>query len=134
MQPGQEFAYVNNYLKHMDGILEYEFRLEEYFNLKVIGLQSVLGNVSAVVIDDKSLSELPDFIQYTNSMFVVDSIEAVYEKAKQLGIPILQPRTENIMGAQGRLLLAPGYIIELAEATNESLFYPDARSLGYVEN
>ena len=34
------------------------------------------------------------------------------------------------MGAQGRLELAPGYIVELAEATNEDLFFPDVDSLG----
>jgi len=32
--------------------------------------------------------------------------------------------------AQGRLELAPGYIVELAEATNEPLFYPDVNTLG----
>lgn len=33
------------------------------------------------------------------------------------------------MGAQGRLELAPGYIIELAEATNQSLFNLDLATL-----
>lgn len=48
--PEQEQAYMDNYLKNLDGVIEYEFRLEEYFNLKVIGLQSVLGSVSVVVM------------------------------------------------------------------------------------
>ncbi|NLA52102.1 MAG: hypothetical protein GX860_08285 [Alcaligenaceae bacterium] len=33
------------------------------------------------------------------------------------------------MGAQGRLEFAPGYIIELAEATTPSLFNPDLSDL-----
>lgn len=128
-EPGEEAQYVRNYLDFLDGEVEYEFRLAEYFNLRVIGLTSPHGNVSLVSITAEDRVKLPDFIQETKIMYVVDSIDAVYADATALGIKILQPRTENIMGAQGRLELSPGYIIELAEATNTDLFNPDVESL-----
>lgn len=130
LAPGQEGRYIRNYIDFYDGLVEYDFRIAEYFNLRVVGLQSVLGHVSLVVIEPENLRKLPDFIQETQMMYVVDSIEAVYDIARARGIPVLQPRTENIMGAQGRLELAPGYIVELAEATNEALFGPDVESMG----
>ncbi|MEV0008743.1 hypothetical protein AB0M10_01195 [Streptomyces sp. NPDC051840] len=128
--PGEELRYIRNYLDYFDGSVEYDFRIAEYFNLRVVGLRSPVGNVSLVAVDPESRRKLPDFIQETRILFVVDSIDAVYALAEAAGIPILQPRTENIMGAQGRLELAPGYIVELAEATNRSLFDPDVESLG----
>ena len=128
--PGQEQQYIRNYIDLLGGKIEYVFRLEEYHNLMVVGLQSPLGHVSLVVIEPEKLATLPDFIRNTKIMFVVDDIDAVYRKAEKNGIPILQKRTPNIMGAQGRLELAPGYIIELAEATNEALFHPDIAALG----
>lgn len=129
-EPGQERQYIRNYIDYYDGTVEYAFRLEEYFNLLVVGLKSPLGLVSLVVVSSENLAKLPDFLQKTKMMYVVDSIDAVYRKAEKNGIPILQKRTPNIMGAQGRLELAPGYIIELAEATNQSLFDPDIEVLG----
>lgn len=131
LTPEQEKAYVESYLNNLDGVLEYEFNLEEYFNLKVIGLQSVLGSVSVVIIDEESRTKLPDYIQHTRTMYIVDSIEAVYLEAEKRNIPILQKYTPNIMGAQGRLELAPGYIIELTEATNKSLFFADPKEYGF---
>ena len=133
LQPGQEHAYIRNYQKFLNGKIEYVFRIEEYFNLMVVGLTSTLGNVSLVVIEPQHRAQLPDFIQDTNTMYVVDDIEAVYRNAEQLGIAILQKRTPNIMGAQGRLELAPGYIIELAEATNQALFHPNLADFGLSE-
>jgi hypothetical protein len=129
-EPGEELAYIRNYLDFLDGTVEYDFRIQEYFNLRVVGLQSPLGNVSLVAIGEEDRKKLPGFIQDTKILFVVDSIDAVYRDLEAAGLPILQPRTENIMGAQGRLELAPGYIVELAEATNESLFSPDVNTLG----
>lgn len=129
-EPGEELQYIRNYIDLLNGTVEYDFRIAEYFNLRVVGLQSPLGHVSLVTIATADRVKLPEFIQETRILFVVDSIEAVYEKANAAGIPILQPRTENIMGAQGRLELAPGYIVELAETTNASLFHPDLDSLG----
>ena len=133
LEPGQEKEYIRNYIDFFDGKVEYIFRIEEYHNLLVVGLQSVLGHVSLVVIENEKLATLPDFIQETKIMFVVDDIDAVYEKAEKNGIPILQKRTPNIMGAQGRLEFAPGYIIELAEATNEALFNPNLDTLDLPE-
>ncbi|SPL71826.1 VOC family protein [Acinetobacter stercoris] len=130
LEPGQEQQYIRNYIDFLDGRIEYVFRIEEYYNLMVVGLQSALGHVSLVVLEPEYVAKLPDFIQNTKIMFVVDDIEAVYRKAEKNGIPILQKRTPNIMGAQGRLELAPGYIIELAEATNKELFNPDIDALG----
>ena len=130
LEPGQEQQYIRNYIDLLDGRIEYMFRIEEYFNLLVIGLQSALGDVSLVVLESEHVAKLPDFIRDTKIMFVVDDIEAVYRKAEKNGIPILQKRTPNIMGAQGRLELAPGYIVELAEATNQALFDPDLTELG----
>lgn len=132
LEPGQEQQFIRNYLDFMDGKIEYIFRLEEYFNLMVVGLQSTLGNVSLVVISQENLAKLPDFIQHTKTMFVVDSIDEVYKTAEKNGVAILQKRTPNIMGAQGRLKLSDGYIIELAEATNEALFHPDIDALGLM--
>lgn len=131
LTPEQEKDYVQTYLNNLDGVIEYEFYLKEYFNLKVIGLQSALGSVSVVIISSEDRLKLPDYIQQTRTMFIVDSIDAVYEEAKKRGIPILQKRTPNIMGAQGRLELAPGYIIELTEATNRDLFYADPLDFGF---
>ncbi|MDR0938170.1 MAG: hypothetical protein LBN29_02275 [Mediterranea sp.] len=125
LTPEQESAYMDNYLKHLDGVVEYEFRLEEYYNLKVVGLRSALGNVSAVILPEEDRLKLPYYIQETRTMYIVDSIEKVYEEAEKRGIPILQKYTKNIMGGQGRLELAPGYIMELAEATNKALFLTD---------
>ena len=133
LAPGQEQQYIRNYLDFFNGEVEYVFRLAEYHNLMVVGLKSVLGHVSLVVIEPEKLATLPDFIQDTKIMFVVDDIDAVYRKAEKNHIPILQKRTPNIMGAQGRLELAPGYIVELAEATNEALFHPDLDQLGLAE-
>ena len=130
LEPGQEQQYIRNYIDLLDGRIEYMFRIEEYFNLLVVGLQSALGDVSLVVLESEHVAKLPDFIRDTKIMFVVDNIEAVYRKAEKNGIPILQKRTPNIMGAQGRLELAPGYIVELAEATNQALFDPDLTELG----
>ncbi len=130
LEPGQEQQYIRNYIDLFDGRVEYVFRIEEYYNLLVVGLQSILGYVSLVVLEPENVAKLPDFIQKTKMMYVVDDIEAVYRKAEKNGIPILQKRTPNIMGAQGRLELAPGYIIELTEATNKSLFNPDLSTLG----
>lgn len=129
LAPGEEQQYIRNYIDLFNGEVEYLFRLEEYHNLLVVGLKSILGHVSLVVIEPEKLATLPDFIQETKIMFVVDDIEAVYRKAEKNNVPILQKRTPNIMGAQGRLELAPGYIIELAEATNQSLFNPDLTML-----
>lgn len=129
LEPGQEKQYIRNYIDLFDGHVEYVFRIEEYFNLLVVGLQSVLGDVSLVVLESEHVAKLPDFIRDTKIMFVVDDIEAVYRKAEKNGIPILQKRTPNIMGAQGRLEIAPGYIIELAEATNQDLFNPNLDDL-----
>ncbi|GAB2851475.1 hypothetical protein GCM10022221_58620 [Actinocorallia aurea] len=92
----------------------------------------MLGNVSAVVIEPENLAKPPSIIQETRTMYVVDSIDAVYAQVERLGVPILQPRTPNIMGAQGRLRLASNYIIEIVEATNEDLFHPDPKEVGYV--
>jgi hypothetical protein len=75
--------------------------------------------------------KLPYFIQETRTMYIVDSIEAVYEEAEKRGIPILQKYTKNIMGAQGRLAFSPGYIVELTEATNKELFFADPVEYGY---
>lgn len=133
LKPGQEQQYIRHYIDFFDGKVEYLFRIKEYHNLMVVGLQSILGDVSLVVIEPENLATLPDFIQETKIMFVVDDIEAVYRKAEKNGIPILQKRTPNIMGAQGRLELAPGYIIELAETTNKALFDPDLSALGLGE-
>lgn len=130
LAPGQEGRYIRNYIDFYDGIVEYDFRIAEYFNLRVVGLQSVLGHVSLVVIEPENFEKLPVFIRETQMMYVVDSIEAVYDIARAKRIPILQPRTENIMGAQGRLELAPSYIVELAEATNTALFDPVVESMG----
>lgn len=129
-EPGEENRYIRNYIDYLNGEVEYEFRIAEYHNLRVVGLTSTLGDVSLVAVSAENLRKLPDFIQETRILYVVKSIEAVYRAAEAAGIPILQPRTENIMGAQGRLELAPGYIVELAEATNESLFNPDIETLG----
>lgn len=129
-EPGEELAYIRNYLDFFHGTVEYDFRIAEYFNLRVVGLQSPLGHVSLVALEGENVEKLPAFIRETTMMYVVDSIEAVYREAEKAGIPILQPRTENIMGAQGRLELAPGYIIELCEATNEALFDPDVEAMG----
>lgn len=131
LTPEQEEAYVNSYLNNLDGVIEYEFRLEEYFNLKVIGLQSVLGSVSIVIISEEDRKKLPYFIQETRTMYIVDSIEEVYKEAEKRNIPILQKYTPNIMGAQGRLELAHGYIIELTEATNKELFLSDPEDYGF---
>lgn len=130
LEPGQEQQYIRNYIDFFDGRVEYVFRIEEYYNLMVVGLQSVLGYVSLVILEPENVAKLPDFIQKTRMMYVVDDIEAVYRKAEKNGIPILQKLTPNIMGAQGRLELAPGYIIELAEATSKALFNPDLNTLG----
>lgn len=130
LEPGQESQFIRNYIDFYAGSVEYIFRIEEYFNLLVVGLQSPLGLVSLVVMPKEDLVKLPDYIQNTKMMYVVDSIDAVYAKAERNGIAILQKRTPNIMGAQGRLQIAPGYIVELAEATNKSLFDPDLDSLG----
>ncbi|RKG53919.1 hypothetical protein D7V64_05785 [Acinetobacter cumulans] len=130
LEPGQEQQYIRNYIDFLGGKIEYVFRLTEYHNLLVVGLQSALGHVSLVVLEADKLATLPDFIRDTKIMFVVDDIEAVYQKAEKNGIPILQKRTPNIMGAQGRLELAPSYIIELAEATNQALFNFDESALG----
>lgn len=131
LTPEQEKAYVDSYLKNLDGVIEYEFRLKEYFNLKVIGLQSVLGSISVVIISEEDRKKLPYYIQETRTMYIVDSIKTVYEEAEKRGIPILQKYTSNIMGAQGRLELAPGYIIELTEATNKDLFLSDPANYGF---
>jgi hypothetical protein len=130
LAPSQAPQYIRNYIDFLGGNVEYAFRLKEYHNLQVVGLQSALGDVSLVVIEPVDLASLPDFIQQTKIMYVVDSIEAVYAKAQRNGVPILQTRTPNIMGAQGRLELAPGYIIELAETSNRALFNPDMQSMG----
>lgn len=129
--PEQENEYVESYLNNLDGVIEYEFRLEEYFNLKVIGLQSALGSVSVVIMSEENREKLPYYIQETRTMYIVNSIEAVYKEAERRGIPILQKYTANIMGAQGRLELAPGYIIELTEATNKDLFLSDPVNYGF---
>lgn len=131
LTPEQEKTYIDNYLKNLDGVIEYEFRLEEYFNLKVIGLQSVLGSVSVVIIADEDRQKLPYYIQETRTMYIVDSIEEVYKEAEKRGIPILQKYTKNIMGGQGRLEFAPGYIVELTEATNKELFFADPVEYGF---
>ncbi len=131
LTPEQEKAYMENYLKNLDGVIEYEFQLEEYFNLKVIGLKSVLGSVSVVVISEEDRKKLPYYIQETRTMYIVDSIEEVYKEAEKRGIPILQKYTKNIMGAQGRLEFGPGYIVELTEATNKELFFADPSEYGY---
>ena len=65
-----------------------------------MGLQSPLGHVSLVALAGEDRKKLPGFIQETKILFVVDSIDAVYRKLEAAGLPILQPRTENIMGAQ----------------------------------
>lgn len=129
LEPGQEQRYIRNYIDFFGGYIEYIFRIEEYYNLLVVGLKSPLGDVSLVVITKENLLKLPGYIQDTQIMFIVDSIDAVYARAEKNGIPILQKRTPNIMGAQGRLELAPGYIIELTEATNQDLFNPDITTL-----
>ncbi|WP_108823352.1 hypothetical protein [Dysgonomonas sp. Marseille-P4361] len=131
LTPEQEKAYVDNYLKNLDGVIEYEFRLEEYFNLKVLGLQSVLGSVSVVIMAEEDRQKLPYYIQETRIMYIVDSIEEVYKEAERRGIPILQKYTKNIMGGQGRLEFAPGYIVELTEATNKELFFADPTEYGF---
>ncbi|MGN0064289.1 MAG: EamA family transporter [Nocardioides sp.] len=77
----------------------------------------ISGPYERVFFEPENRVKLPDFIQATRIMYVVDDIDAVYRKAEAAGIPVLQPRTENTMGAQGRLELAPGCIVELAEAT-----------------
>lgn len=56
LKPEEERAYVDSYLNNLDGVLEYEFNLEEYFNLKVIGLQSILGSVSVVIIEPENFN------------------------------------------------------------------------------
>ena len=66
----------------MNGKVEYAFRLEEYFNLLMVGLQSELGDVSLVVIAKEDRLKLPKYIQDTRMMYVVDSIDEVYRKAK----------------------------------------------------
>lgn len=131
LSPDQEEAYMKMYLNDLDGVIEYEFNLAEYFNLKVIGLKSVLGSVSVVVISPEDALKLPEYIQKTRTMYIVDSIDEVYKEAEKRNIPILQKRTPNIMGAQGRLELAPGYIVEITEATNKELFLSDPQNYGF---
>ena len=98
----------------------------------VIGFNSPIGDVSLVVIEPSDLLKLPDYIQHTKVMYVVDSIAQVYENATKNDIKILQKRTPNIMGAQGRLELSNGYIIELAETTNKDLFVSDPYNVDFT--
>lgn len=122
VSPKERDEFFRIYLKNFNAKIEYIFRIEEYFNLMVVGFNSTLGDVSLVVIEPEDLVKLPDYIQHTKVMYVVDSIDEVYKNATENGIKILQKRTPNIMGAQGRLEISPNYIIELAEATNQDLF------------
>lgn len=115
-EPGEERQYIRNYLDLFNGKVEYAFRLEEYFNLLVVGLQSELGDVSLVVIAKEDRLKLPEYIQDTRMMYVVDSIDEVYRKAKLNGIPILQKRTPNIMGAQGALRVCAGLYCRISRS------------------
>ena len=81
-EPGEERQYIRNYLDLLNGKVKYAFCLEEYFNLLMVGLQSELGDVSLVVIAKEDRLKLPEYIQDTRMMYVVDSIDEVYRKAK----------------------------------------------------
>lgn len=132
VSPAEKDQFVKNYIKLFNAKIEYVFRIKEYYNLMVIGFNSPIGDVSLVVIEPSDLLKLPDYIQHTKVMYVVDSIDQVYENATKNDIKILQKRTPNIMGAQGRLELSNGYIIELAETTNKDLFVSDPYNVDFT--
>jgi predicted enzyme related to lactoylglutathione lyase len=88
--------FVSHYLRNFGGRLEYEFDISRLGNLKVVGIESPNGNVSAVATD--AVDELPDYVQRTNLLYRVKDIRATLDACRASGIEVLQEATPVTVG------------------------------------
>jgi len=125
-------AFVRGYLENFDAELEYVFSMPKLNNLQVVALRSPHGNISAVITD--SLDGFPDYLERTKILYWTEDMDKALAEAEKAGMTLLQPKTPVPIGFQGRFETPGGYVIELAEASEEGkqYFNPDAKALGFA--
>jgi len=127
---GPEF--VRSYLRNFDARIEYAFSIPRLGNLQVIGVESELGNVSAVITD--SLEGFPEYLARTKVLYRTNDIAATLQKSGDAGMKVLQGKTPVPIGYQGRFEMPGGYVVELFEISAEGRQYlnPDPAELGFA--
>ncbi|MEX2964054.1 hypothetical protein [Microbulbifer sp. TYP-18] len=132
VKPSEGKGFVKNYLQCFDAELEYAFNMPKLNNLQVIALTSPYGNISAVVTE--SLNGFPEYLERTKVLYWTRNMNLTLDIASKNGMTILQNKTPVPIGFQGRFETPGGYVVELAEASEEGkkYFNPDAKALGFT--
>jgi len=127
-EDGQQF--VKNYVENFDGQLEYVFTMPKLNNLEVIAITSPYGNVSAVVTE--SLEGFAEYLERTKVLYWTKDMDVALQAAREVGMNVLQTKTPVPIGYQGRFETPGGYVVELAELSEDGkqYFNPDAREFG----
>ncbi|MFA9393496.1 MAG: hypothetical protein ACERJ1_02110 [Halodesulfovibrio sp.] len=125
-------SFVKNYLTNFDAKLEYAFNMPNLNDLQVVALLSPYGNISAVITD--SLEGFPEYLARTKTLYWTDDMESTLKFANSIGMKVLQPKTPVPIGFQGRFETPGGYVVELAELSEEGkqYFNPDPAKLGFA--
>lgn len=124
--------FVRSYLRTFGARIEYYFRIPRLNNLQVVGIESELGNVSAVVTD--SLEGFPEYLARTRVLYRTEDTEAALTAAEAAGMTLLQDKTPVPIGYQSRFETPGRYVVELFEVSpqGEHYFYPDPVKLGFA--
>ncbi|MBB6459671.1 hypothetical protein [Flammeovirga kamogawensis] len=125
-------AFIKNYLKNFDAEVEYVFDMPKLGNLRVVALTSPHGNISAVITD--SLEGFPEYLERTKVLYWTKDMESTLRNAEAAGMKVLQEKSAVPMGFQGRYETPGGYVVELAEVSEEGkqYFHQDLEKLGYT--
>ncbi|RLV08667.1 hypothetical protein CTZ27_07785 [Streptomyces griseocarneus] len=101
--------FVRSYLRNFDATVEYAFCIPRLNNLQVVGINSELGNVSAVVPD--SMEGFPEYLARTKVLYRTDDMETTLRLSEDAGMKVLQEKTPVPIGYQGRFETPGGYVV-----------------------
>ncbi|AZQ62733.1 hypothetical protein EI427_10955 [Flammeovirga pectinis] len=125
-------SFIKNYVKNFDAEVEYVFDMPKLGNLRVVALTSPHGNISAVITD--SLEGFPEYLERTKVLYWTKDMESTLRNAEAAGMKVLQEKSAVPIGFQGRYETPGGYVVELAEVSEEGkqYFHQDLEKLGYT--
>lgn len=132
LKPSDGADFVKNYLENFEATLEYVFTMPKLNNLQVVALLSPYGNISAVITE--SLEGFPEYLERTKVLYWTDDMDAALTLAEAKGMKVLQPKSPVPIGFQGRFETQGGYVVELAELSEDGkqYFNPDPVKFGFV--
>ncbi|MGV2987019.1 hypothetical protein ACE1OE_05195 [Vibrio sp. E150_011] len=130
LKPEEGKQFVKQYINNFDGELEYVFNMPKLGNLQVIAITSPFGNISAVITE--SMDGFPEYLERTKVLYWTEDMDLALDIAQKAGMKVLQPKTPVPIGYQGRFETHGGYVVELAELSEEGKQYfdPDPKEFG----